>query len=193
LADELVRRGRPVIAESCSTWMLVAHAVALERAVLVLDGRFSGADLRAVAGGSELEPGVAVLVVGPVRPNTEVLVAFASGISGYLPPDSGPGVIADAVSVLCAGEVVWPRQTLMLVADQHRVVRGITVDGADGRPVELTHREWEVLVLVRQAYSTAEIARRLVVATVTVRTHIAALVHKLGVPDLPMLAQPLRT
>jgi DNA-binding NarL/FixJ family response regulator len=68
--------------------------------------------------------------------------------------------------------------------------RGITIDRLHAQPVELTRREWEVLVLVRQAYPTAEIARRLVVAPVTVRTHIAALLHKFHVRDRAELTAP---
>jgi len=64
-----------------------------------------------------------------------------------------------------------------------RARRGTTVADLGGRPVELTHREWEVLVLVRQARSTAGIAHRLVVCRVTVRPHGASLVRKLRVVD----------
>jgi DNA-binding NarL/FixJ family response regulator len=42
-------------------------------------------------------------------------------------------------------------------------------------------------VLLRQAYGTAEIARRFVVSSGTVRTHVSALMHKLGAPDRRML------
>jgi DNA-binding NarL/FixJ family response regulator len=169
---------------------LVAHAMELTPSALVLAGRLSGVELRTVARGIETEPGMAVLVVAPLHPRIEVLLALASGISGYLPPESDPKVVADAVSALCAGELVLPREALTLVGDPQRVGRGVTVERSDGRSVELTHREWEVLVLVRQAYSTSEIALRLVVAAVTVRSHVAALVHKLGVRDRAALAEP---
>ena len=190
LVEELLARGHRVVIEAWSTEKLVAHAVQLGPSVLVLGGRLSGADLRAIARGIEDAPGMAVLLVGPLEPRIEVMLAVASGVSGYLPQESDADVLASAVSALCAGDVVLPRNTLTLVADPHRAGRGVTVDRVDGQPVELTHREWEVLVLVRQAYSTADIARRLVVATVTVRTHVAALVHKLGVHDRTMLAEP---
>jgi len=47
----------------------------------------------------------------------------------------------------------------------------------------LTSREWEVLALLAQQQSTGEIALRLMLSTVAVRVHIAAIVRKLGVPD----------
>ena len=47
----------------------------------------------------------------------------------------------------------------------------------------LTSREWEVLELMREDLTTAEIAERLFVSPVTVRSHIAAVLRKLRVPD----------
>ncbi len=48
---------------------------------------------------------------------------------------------------------------------------------------QLTSREWEVLDLLRQDLSTGEIARRLVLSPVTVRTYVHAILRKLRVPD----------
>jgi len=184
-------RGREVVTVQWPIERLVSDAVRAEAAVLVLGGALSAFDLRTVAHGVEDAPHLAVLVVGPRRPGVEVLVALACGIRAYLPPDSPPEAVADAVDALCAGGVVVPGGThLPLVAGPRRGERGITADRADGRTVELTPREWDVLVLLRQAFSTAEIADRLVVSPVTIRTHVAALVRKLGVRDRTALADP---
>jgi DNA-binding NarL/FixJ family response regulator len=181
LERALTERGHAVVAEPWPSEELIALAVESQAAVLVLDGMPSGTALRALACATGADPEFTVLVLGPLRPNLDVLVALASRISGYLPADSEPAAVADAVDALCAGEVVLPRAvSLPLLAQFNSGGRGVTAERPDGRSVELTHREWEVLVLVRQAYSTAEIAERLVIAPVTVRTHVAALVHKLG-------------
>jgi DNA-binding NarL/FixJ family response regulator len=177
----LAYRGRLVISESLPPEELVALAVDRQASVLVLDGVLPGLALRAVAGAVEANPDIAVLVLGPLRPTLEVLLALASRISGYLPTDCQPEMVADAVNALCAGQVLLPEAvSLALVAHLHSGGRGITAERADGQLVELTHREWEVLVLVRQGHTTAEIAEKLVISPVTVRTHVAAVVHKLG-------------
>ena len=62
------------------------------------------------------------------------------------------------------------------------------VAGCGGRSVQLTNREWEVLVLLGQGRTTREIANRLVVSTGTIRSHVAALLRKLGVGDRRTLA-----
>jgi DNA-binding NarL/FixJ family response regulator len=51
------------------------------------------------------------------------------------------------------------------------------------RSVELTTREWEVLDLLCEGLSTREMAERLFVSETTIRTHVAAVVRKLRVPD----------
>jgi DNA-binding NarL/FixJ family response regulator len=62
------------------------------------------------------------------------------------------------------------------------------VTGCGDRTAQLTNREWEVLVLLGQGRTTREIATRLVVSAGTVRSHVAALLRKLGPPDRVTLA-----
>ena len=59
--------------------------------------------------------------------------------------------------------------------------RRTIVSEADG--AQLTSREWQVLELMRQGLTTAQIARRLVVSPATVRSHVASMLKKLRVPD----------
>jgi DNA-binding NarL/FixJ family response regulator len=175
-----------------ATWPLegaIDEGRARDTAVVVLDGYPSGVALRAMAEVTNSRPELDVLVLGPIEPDAEVLIALACGASGYLPSRSTVVEIADAVDVLLAGDTLVPRAvSLALIQHLRSGGRGIIVTGPDGRTAELTNREWEVLVLLRQELSTAEIARRLVVSKVTVRTHVAALVHKFGVRDRRALA-----
>jgi DNA-binding NarL/FixJ family response regulator len=187
----LTTRGREVRAPAWPMQRLLRFAVEARANVIVVDGCLAADSLRAISGAVETWPELGVLVVGPLTPNLEVLLALASGARGYVPAQSAPEVLADAVDALDAGEMVVPRAIWPpLVAHLRDGGRGITVERGDGRTVELSCREWEVLVLVRQGYSTAEMAERLVVSRVTVRTHVAALVHKLGVTDRAALSAP---
>jgi DNA-binding NarL/FixJ family response regulator len=188
----LLARGHDVIVSTRHpTERLVARVAGLTPATLVLQGTVSGSDLRTMARAVETEPRLSILLVGQAGRRLEDLVALAAGISGYLPAGARPDVIADTVNALDSGAILLPRGNNHLVATEAPdTSHGITLDGLDGQPIDLTRREWEVLVLVRQAYSTAEISRRLVVAPVTVRTHVAALLHKLGLHSRRSLVAP---
>jgi DNA-binding NarL/FixJ family response regulator len=61
------------------------------------------------------------------------------------------------------------------------------VPGGDGELAELTAREREVLALVGQGLSNAEIAERLVLSPLTAKTHVARLFTKLGARDRAQL------
>jgi DNA-binding NarL/FixJ family response regulator len=181
LTRAVAARGRAAV----DTWPLelaVAAGTEADTAVVVLDGFPSGPVLRAMADVTATRPELSVLVLGPLEPNVEILIALASGAFGYLPSSSTPAVVAAAVDTLLAGDAVLPRAVSSpLIQHLRWGGRGIVVTGLGGQAAELTNREWEVLVLLRQDRSTAEIARHLVVSKGTVRTHVAALMHKLGV------------
>ena len=81
-----------------------------------------------------------------------------------------------------------PRRSFPLVQHLRPGGRGIVVAGSGRTDVELTNRELEVFVLLRQARTTAEMASYLVVSKGTIRTHVSALIHKLGVDDRHQLA-----
>ena len=50
-------------------------------------------------------------------------------------------------------------------------------------PIDVTHREWEIMQLMLQRRSTREIADALYVSVGTVRSHVSALMHKVGAVD----------
>jgi DNA-binding NarL/FixJ family response regulator len=85
------------------------------------------------------------------------------------------------LEAVLAGEVVIPRQlTGRLVAEVRRPRRGRGITTDDGRTVELSTREWEVIVLLGEGCTTAEIAAQLGLDQVTVRRHVSRLLGKLG-------------
>lgn len=155
-------------------------------AVIVLEARLedpSEADtLRAIADATEARPELAVVLLGSTDADVDMLVALASGVAGYLPAEASPSEVADAVVAVLAGAIVAPpKVTGPLVRSLRTGSRRMMVSDRSSRLVALTAREWEVLVLLRQGRTTGEMARRMVVAPVTVRSHVAALVAKFGV------------
>ena len=93
-----------------------------------------------------------------------------------------------------AGEAAIPRVMVahLLEAFQQREPRWRRTAASAGSAQRLTSREWEVLELLAEGRSTAEIARRLVLSPSAVRVHLASVVRKLNVADRAAAARLFR-
>ena len=94
-----------------------------------------------------------------------------------------PDEIADAVRAVHEGEGVIAPGVASVVVSEIRRARERYLRTASGDSVQLTEREWEILELLDRGKTTTMIAAELFVAPVTIRTHIASIMRKLGVDD----------
>ncbi|MFI0810627.1 response regulator [Streptomyces echinatus] len=126
---------------------------------------------------------VRVLVLTTFDLDEYVYEALRAGAAGFLLKDASADQLAEAVRVVAAGDALLaPGITRRLIAEFSRL------DGGGRAPLkrrvgELTERETEVLALIAQGLSNAEIAGRLVVAEQTVKTHVGRILVKLGLRD----------
>ncbi|MCA6091998.1 response regulator transcription factor [Streptomyces sp. SCA3-4] len=126
---------------------------------------------------------VKVLVLTTFDLDEYVYEALRAGASGFLLKDASAAELAQAVRVVAAGDALLaPNITKRLIAEFSRLTvtpHAPSKDRVDG----LTERESEVLSLIAQGLSNAEIAGRLVVAEQTVKTHVGRILVKLGLRD----------
>ncbi|MER5893910.1 response regulator transcription factor [Streptomyces sp. NPDC001876] len=126
---------------------------------------------------------VKVLVLTTFDLDEYVYEALRAGASGFLLKDASAAELAQAVRVVAAGDALLaPNITKRLIAEFSRVSTAPRAPSRD-RVGDLTERETEVLFLVAQGLSNAEIAGRLVVAEQTVKTHVSRILVKLGLRD----------
>jgi len=127
-----------------------------------------------------------VLVLTTFDLDEYVVEALRAGASGFLLKDAAPEELLAAIRIVAAGEALLaPAATRHLVAD---FVSRPAVGRPDARLAgELTEREREVLVLIAQGLSNAEIAGRLVVSPATAKTHVSRILAKLGLRDRTQL------
>jgi DNA-binding NarL/FixJ family response regulator len=98
--------------------------------------------------------------------------------------DIDPARLPLALMGVLDGEAALPRRLVSLLIEEFRErKRRRRIPLVGRRSVELTDREWEVLELMREGASTEEIAARLFISPVTVRTHVSAILRKLHVPS----------
>jgi DNA-binding NarL/FixJ family response regulator len=129
---------------------------------------------------------VRVLVLTTFDVDEYVFAALRAGASGFLLKDATPEELLTAIRVVAAGEaLLGPAATRHLV---DAFVSRPSLGRPDARLVDaLTDREREVLRLVAQGLSNAEIAGRLVVSPATAKTHVSRILTKLGLRDRAQL------
>jgi len=110
-----------------------------------------------------------------------VYAALRAGASGFLLKDIRPDDLAAAVRVVARGEALLAPTVTRRLLDRFA---GELPGGTPPRTLEaLSEREVEVLTLVARALSNDEIAERLTLSRATVKTHLSAILFKLGLRD----------
>ncbi|MFJ3622164.1 response regulator [Streptomyces iakyrus] len=109
-----------------------------------------------------------------------VLTALRSGAAGFLLKDTEPDHLAQLVRTLAAGGVVMSPKASRAVWQSHPGAAAADDEEA-GRVGGLSEREREVLVLIAQGLSNAEIGGRIHLSAGTVKDHVSAILTKLGV------------
>ena len=187
--EELVRTGLrlilgtepdvEVVGEAADGQQAVELARTTPADVLLLDLRMPVLDglaaLRALA-----DVPLAVVVLTTFDTDANVREALASGAAGFLLKDAPAERLVAAIRAAASGDAVLSRSVAQRVATELAArpsVRPLAL--AD----DLTAREREVLGLMAQGCSNAEIATALHVVEGTVKTHVARILMKLGVRD----------
>jgi DNA-binding NarL/FixJ family response regulator len=120
-------------------------------------------------------PEIAVLVLTTYADGESIDAALRAGARGYLTKDAGRVEIASALRSAVAGQSTFD------AAVSRRLIAGLGTERPRGNPDGLTAREVEVLGLISQGLSNAEIAAQLFIGETTVKTHINNVFAKINV------------
>jgi len=154
----------------------VARAVELAPDILVLDEDISGGAIAAAVEIGARMPAVPLVITHDSAAADGLLEALAAGVCAYVTRGRLDELLATIVDV-AGGEVVLSRDQVARVVgelrDPMRPRRRLE------RLPELTAREWQVFELMHSELSTPEIAERLVVSPITVRSHARSIRNKL--------------
>ncbi|ROQ69541.1 LuxR family two component transcriptional regulator [Streptomyces sp. 840.1] len=177
-----------------------AQAVELARStradVVLMDIRMPGTDgltaTRMISADPDLAD-VRVVMLTTFEVDEYVVQSLRAGASGFLGKGAEPEELLNAIRIAAGGEALLsPAATKGLIAT-FLAQGGGSADGGPGaaeyseRLAALTTREREVLVLVAAGLSNDEIAERLVVSPLTVKTHVNRAMAKLGARDRAQL------
>ena len=133
----------------------------------------------------ELDPAPHVVILSMHASTEYIFGAFQAGAQGYLLKESAGIEVVDAVRTVSAGNRYLSKQIAETVLDDYVYQRQKSL-AAD--PLEsLSSREREVLQLVAEGHSSADIGKTLSLSPKTVETYRSRLMAKLNLADLPSL------
>ena len=170
-----------LVGEAADGEQAIALAAELEPDVILMDIRMPTIDgveatRRLVEDGSHAR----ILVLTTFDLDEYVYAAIGAGASGFLLKDVEPTALVDAIRVVAAGNSLFGPAATQRLLDRFAPPPS---DAVASRVDQLTDREREILKLIAQGRSNAELAQQLYLSEATVKTHVSAILRKLAVRD----------
>jgi DNA-binding NarL/FixJ family response regulator len=132
----------------------------------------------------ELVPSVKVVILSMHSTTEHIFRALQAGARGYLLKESAGAEVVDAVRAVYSGGRYLSQKIAANVVDDY------LREGQPASPLQaLSRRELEVVQLVAEGRTSAEIAALLALSPKTVETYRSRLMQKLGVTDVPSLVK----
>ncbi|MFE7353878.1 response regulator [Streptomyces sp. NPDC057543] len=176
--------GIEVVGEAVDGRQAIAQVAALRPDVVLMDIRMP--ELNGIEATREIvaaDADAKVLVLTTFDLDEYVYQALRAGASGFLLKDASARQLADGVRVVAAGEALLAPTVTKRLINEFSKLAEVPRPPALAQVGDLTERETEVLVLIAQGRSNAEIASHLVVAESTIKTHVSRILVKLGLRD----------
>jgi DNA-binding NarL/FixJ family response regulator len=172
-----------VVGEATDGGQAVAMALTSRADVVLMDIRMPGVDgleaTRRIAANEDLA-GVRVLVLTTFDADDYVYQALRAGASGFVVKDTEPADLLSAIRIVARGDALLsPGITRRLIAD----IAARPIAHGSYRVDQLTDREREVLTLVGGGLPNDEIATKLYLSPLTVKTHVSRIMTKLDAHD----------
>jgi two-component system NarL family response regulator len=174
-----------VVAEAPDAFGAIEMAAREQPDLCLLDVNMPGGGVAATWEISARLPETTIVLLTVSRDDRNLFGGFHAGASGYLLKDVDHDELPDALLEAVEGGAALSTPLLGKLVERFRdpAARRRAVVAHEPHQARLTSREWQVLDLLRRGATNAEIARHLVLSPVTVRTHVNAIMRKLGTRD----------
>lgn len=133
-----------------------------------------------------ISPGTRVIILSMHSSTSHIIRALQAGARGYLLKESAGAEVAQAIRTVHAGRRYLTRKISDQVVDYYLDQKGTMAES----PLErLSPREREILQLVAEGKTSADIGEILFISAKTVDSYRSRLMEKLGLKDLPSLVK----
>ncbi|MCC6614252.1 MAG: response regulator transcription factor [Anaerolineae bacterium] len=162
-----------IVGEAVNGIQAVQMAQELKPDVILMDLLMPGmTGVEATAAIKQLVPETEIVALTSVLEDQSVIGAVRAGAIGYMLKDTDAPELINAIRAAAAGQVQLSPKAAA------RLMREVRVPQS---PEKLTDREIEVLRLLAQGKANKEISRELHISETTVKSHVGAILGKLGV------------
>ncbi len=170
-----------IVGEAARGDEAIAQAVALQPDVILMDLKMPGINgIEATRRILHSSPHIGVLVLTMFDADESVFAAMRAGARGYLLKDVDQEEVVRAIKAVSRGEAIFSPAIARRLIHYFAALRPVAADLAFP---ELTDREREILQMIAQGHSNAEIAERLLLRPKTVQNHVSNIFSKLQVAD----------
>ena len=173
-----------VIGEAATGDEALTQAHVLQPDVILMDLKMPGMNgIEATRRILHTSPHIRILVVTMFEDDDSVFAAIRAGARGYLLKGAAQEETLRAIRAVSHGEAIFGPAVAERLMHYFGSTRPIAKSGPAQFFPELTDREYEILTLIAQRKSNADIAARLVLSPKTVRNHVSNILSKLQVAD----------
>lgn len=154
--------------------------------LVLLDLHFSGHDGLAFVGRFRAAAPAVPLIVYTMREDVQTLKqALARGAAGVVPKTHSPKLLQKAIELVMEGGIYVAPELARRLADEEAAQSA-------GQPVSMSPQQWRILELLADGLPNKEIARKLGIASSTVKNQLTAIFERLGVSNRTQAAVAAR-
>jgi DNA-binding NarL/FixJ family response regulator len=170
-----------VVGEATTGEEAIAMAASLQPDVILMDIQMPGVNgIEATRRIVRESPHIRILIVTMFEDDASVFTAMRAGARGYVLKDAEKAEMLRAIHAVGSGEAIFSPAIAVRLIDFFAAPKPAAMP--DAFP-ELTEREREILDLIAQGKSNADIAGQLVLSSNTVRNYVSNIFSKLQVAD----------
>jgi DNA-binding NarL/FixJ family response regulator len=173
-----------VIGEATTGNEVMAQAISLQPDLILMDIKMPGTNgIEATRRILQTSPHIRVLILTMFEDDESVFAAMRAGARGYLLKGAVQEETLRAIRAVASGEAIFGPAIASRLMHYFGSMRPAETSASAQFFPELTEREYEILTLIAQRKSNAEIAAQFVLSPKTVRNHVSNILSKLQVAD----------